>query len=850
MGKGKLATVGGLGLVVAVILIGGGIAIANVDLTNPPTTNDHTFGDGSIIEYIDPVGATGTGVLNSFVRVQANGTEEGYNTDGPLEQDTKPGIWTHSLLVSDVPQITIAGNSYREFIADMNENNSETGVLLTLNDVELYLTADPNLTGYNVGWGSTIWDLPDVVELFDFNPGSGDGDFRLLIPESNFSGATDCEYGSSNCSTYLVFYSNWGVAGSEFASDATFEEWAVAERPVLAVSKTAVPVYTSAIDGWTITKGDNADYTGFIGDAAFGHDYTIDVEPVLGDTTIQVTGTITIENTGNIEASVESIEDIYEGVAPTSLTCSAGPTPFVIAAGNTVTCDYVVDLQTPTDGVNHVDVTISDDFLLGTADESAVFSADSDLVVFGDPTVTGDSSVDVTDDNGTPADNADDRNFGPFTPASHAAVGYTANYQCPGSIGSYTAGVYSKTVTNTATIDGTASSDTAVVSLTCYAPVITKTVDEALGRTWTWDINKTADTSVINQKIGELTKATYSVTASATSTDGGYSISGEITVVNPSPDDPMTMTLADVLNDATAATISGCSGTDVTFAAGTLTVPKATTAICDYSVAGLDGDETGNTATATINGVPVNGIADINWSEATTTETDECIQVVDDNGTPGDTSDDVVLDAQLCADELTAGSHTYTYDVWFGTDGSSLGSSDRFIQVGCEQNTYVNVASFVTNDTQTTGSDPHTITINVDCDVSCTYTLGYWQTHSSYGPAPYDEGWTTVGEDTIFFLSGMNWYEAINAPTKGNAYYILAQQYVAATLNVNNDATAPAAVTTALADATTLFGTYTPDQVASYKDEGSTVDRAAWITLAGTLGSFNEGDIGPGHCDS
>ncbi len=55
------------------------------------------------------------------------------------------------------------------------------------------------------------------------------------------------------------------------------------------------------------------------------------------------------------------------------------------------------------------------------------------------------------------------------------------------------------------------------------------------------------------------------------------------------------------------------------------------------------------------------------------------------------------------------------------------------------------------------------------------------------------------------------------------------------------------AVDTALASAETLFKTYTPAQIASPK--GNKQPRPQFISLAGTLGSYNEGKIGPGHCD-
>ena len=43
---------------------------------------------------------TGTGVFGPFLRVQQNGTESGYNTDGALQFDTKPGAWTHAIQLS------------------------------------------------------------------------------------------------------------------------------------------------------------------------------------------------------------------------------------------------------------------------------------------------------------------------------------------------------------------------------------------------------------------------------------------------------------------------------------------------------------------------------------------------------------------------------------------------------------------------------------------------------------------------------------------------------------------------------------------------------------------------------
>ncbi|MBT8335808.1 MAG: hypothetical protein KJO11_04325, partial [Gemmatimonadetes bacterium] len=131
----------------------------------------------------------------------------------------------------------------------------------------------------------------------------------------------------------------------------------------------------------------------------------------------------------------------------------------------------------------------------------------------------------------------------------------------------------------------------------------------------------------------------------------------------------------------------------------------------------------------------------------------------------------------------------------------------------------------------------------------CTLTIGYWKTHSEYGPAPYDSNWANLpaGADTPFFLSGQSYYEVFQTPVKGNQYYNLAHQWMGAYLNVLNGASIPADVLTAWNEAQVLFETYTPGDIDGLR--GKDPLRADFVRLAGILGSYNEGDIGPGHCD-
>lgn len=128
----------------------------------------------------------------------------------------------------------------------------------------------------------------------------------------------------------------------------------------------------------------------------------------------------------------------------------------------------------------------------------------------------------------------------------------------------------------------------------------------------------------------------------------------------------------------------------------------------------------------------------------------------------------------------------------------------------------------------------------------CTATQGYWKTHSEHGPAPYDATWAQLpdGADTALFDSGKTWHEAFWTPPKGgNAYWILAHQYMAAHLNSLAGADTSDVADT-LVEAEALLDAYDTDMGAI---KGSV--RNTFTSLAGLLDDYNNGNIGPGHCD-
>src|SRR4051794_6024686 len=81
---------------------------------------------------------TGTGAIDSFVRVQAQGNktvEQGYNTSArPLAYDENNSPqFTRSLKVADVPSVMIGGQKYREVLLDINQKASAS--LLSLDEL-------------------------------------------------------------------------------------------------------------------------------------------------------------------------------------------------------------------------------------------------------------------------------------------------------------------------------------------------------------------------------------------------------------------------------------------------------------------------------------------------------------------------------------------------------------------------------------------------------------------------------------------------------------------------------------------------------------------------------------------
>lgn len=378
--------------------------------------------------------------------------------------------------------------------------------------------------------------------------------------------------------------------------------------------------------------------------------------------------------------------------------------------------------------------------------------------------------------------------------------------------------------------------------------VVEKTAVATYDRSWSWTIVKRANTGSLVLAEGEIYEVDYEVALNATPADVNVVVTGSITVTNPVGNLPATITgVTDTLSIDAGPVSVVCPGVFPQVLA-----PGASL-VCTYSEDLTATDDQVNTATVTTSGQVPGGFDDANVVFGNpVNEIDECI-TVDDTNPLG--PQDVVI----CSDTVDK---LLEYDVTFGTP------VEADVEVVCGDNSYVNTASFVTtddaNDTDATGNDGHTVDVEVACVLGCTLTQGYWKTHndSFKGGAPTDDNWTNVtpaGENSGFFTTAnfypvvgpnvgpLSWFTVFWTPPKGNAYYNLAHQYMAAKLNVLNGAVPPPSVASAITSAEDFFDTYTP---AAFNALGKKhALRTSVLNWAGTLGSFNEGAIGPGHCD-
>ena len=196
-----------------------------VDLINGDSgTITNSYGT-AIFEFTQPQ-PTGTGVIQPFLRVQNDPTEQGYNTSGGTPFDDKAGPWTHNLTFADLTTtaVTINGQNCFKLLLDINEPGGSKSTL-SLDQLQFYTSSQGSLTTTNISSLGTLrysFSPGDQV-LMDAarNHGSGSGDMYAFIPVSAFAGTASTDFVYMYC-----------AFGSTNPSEGGFEEWALVVNPI------------------------------------------------------------------------------------------------------------------------------------------------------------------------------------------------------------------------------------------------------------------------------------------------------------------------------------------------------------------------------------------------------------------------------------------------------------------------------------------------------------------------------------------------------------------------------------------------------------------------------------------
>lgn len=255
-----------------------------------------------IVPYVDD-GATGTGLINSFVMIQDSPEEEGYNSDyrgtgGDNTQfdETNTLQFNHAITLASIPVVTKDGQQYLVLHLDLNERNSKTGPLIDLQTLKIFASDRPDLTGYDdavstfsSGASTLLYDMDSAgdvtARLEDASSGSGKGDYTFYIPVDGINGLPG--FTNTSSGAFIYVYSKFGDPdrSGDGVTDGGFEEWFVLrqEGAHIDLAKTA----TIIDDTDTPDVIDNADES--------------------------IRYVITITNTGSVDLTQLAIDDTMGG---------------------------------------------------------------------------------------------------------------------------------------------------------------------------------------------------------------------------------------------------------------------------------------------------------------------------------------------------------------------------------------------------------------------------------------------------------------------------------------------------------------------------------------------------------
>ncbi|BAP56983.1 hypothetical protein THII_2686 [Thioploca ingrica] len=480
------------------------------------------------------------------------------------------------------------------------------------------------------------------------------------------------------------------------------------------VTKTANPSITQTL-GWTLNKQVSPTALSMNAGESNPVHYTVTVGTEVINTSYAVSGTITVANPNPSQSMTVPVTDVLAGGINATVDCGGSAT-LTVPANSSATCTYSTNLPDSATRLNTATATLNNIGFTGTA------TVNFNGVV---PTVVGPtpSPATVTDTN-APAGS-------PWSTSGPMTQNYDETLTCSTNPADYQNGHYSFPHPNTAAITGTTKSSTATVNVDCYAPLVSKTAAPAIARTLGWTIQKQVTPTELSMNIGDSGQAVHYTVTVGTEPIAAltqYTVTGSIVVTNPNPNQPMTVAIADMLPDSTNMVLNCNGGLNPT-------IPAGGQVNCTYSASLPNGSTRTNTATATLNGLVVNGTAPVDFSNVTPTDT---------GPTPSPAS---VTDTNLPAGSpwTTSGPMTQNYDETLTCSTNSADYSG-----GHYSFPHPNTAAI---DGTTKSS---TATVNVDCYaplVSKTATTSFIRTHQ-WGI----DKMANIGPNDILLQVGQTYY--------------------------------------------------------------------------------------------
>lgn len=383
------------------------------------------------------------------------------------------------------------------------------------------------------------------------------------------------------------------------------------------------------------------------------------------------------------------------------------------------------------------------------------------------------------------------------------------------------------------------ANDSAHCSTNVWALNVSKTASTSYTRDWNWSLTKTANpNTTITIEHGSLTNIAYAVVARPTAVDSAWTVAGTVKVHNPAPITATVSSLVDVLSDSTPVALQ-CGGSAPYSIAG------GGDLICTYSIARTSAASGSNSATATLannNGLTTTFDGSASYSFGAPSTVLHALVTVTDNGVTADSTGWSFTSSSASYLFAAPAGGSFAYNVMAGN-----------VSAACDTYTNVSNTAFLNDgDHILQASATHQLYAGA-CGNNCTLTIGYWKTHAGFTGRNADRvtpelpqrlgtlgGLKTVNVTTASQAVGL----LSNSGDASNGVNKLYSQMLAAKLNIFRGAS-PAAINTILSAADAFLATNnSADWNGMNKNAKQQVNN--W---ASTFDQYNNGEIGPGHCD-